>query len=212
MLTATLTNRLPTREVMMTVDTDPMDRDLVARCLADDPAALTALVERYQRDIFGVCLRLTRDSDAALEVANTVFYKAYLNLRSFDASRSLRPWLLRIATNEALNALRGQRRDREHTVQGEQGAQLAELLPSREDPAATVLAAERRAAVRAAVATLPEHYRLLITLRFFHDLSYAEIAEQVGLPVNTVGVQLMRARNLLRRALEAQEMTDDDPS
>jgi RNA polymerase sigma-70 factor (ECF subfamily) len=210
MLTAALT----TREVAwgMTIGAEPADRDLVERCLTDDPAALTLLVERYQRDVFGACLRLTRDTDAALELANTVFYKAYLNLRSFDADRPLRPWLLRIATNETLNYLRGQRRDREHTVQGEEGDDLAERIPGRDDPAATVLAAERREAVRAAVAQLPEQYRLLITLRFFNDLSYAEIAEQTGLPVNTVGVQLMRARNLLRRTLAGQEMTDDDAS
>jgi RNA polymerase sigma-70 factor (ECF subfamily) len=208
---------LAIREVAMTTayeptDRDLADRDLIARCLTDDPAALTLLVERYQRDVFGVCLRLARDPDAALELANTVFFKAYQNLGGFEADRPLRPWLLRIATNESLNHLRAQRRDREHTIQGDEGESLAELLPGRDDPAATVLAAERRAQVRAAVAELPDQYRLLITLRFFNDLSYAEIAEQTGLPINTVGVQLMRARKLLRRTLAGQEMADDDPS
>jgi RNA polymerase sigma-70 factor (ECF subfamily) len=62
------------------------------------------------------------------------------------------------------------------------------------------------------VAALPEHYRLLIILRFFNDLSYTEIAEHTGVPVNTIGVQLSRARTLLRRILANQEVTDDDPS
>jgi RNA polymerase sigma-70 factor (ECF subfamily) len=180
--------------------------------LTEDPAALTLLVERYQRDVYGVCLRLARDPDAALELANTAFFKAYQNLGGFEVGRPLRPWLLRIATNESLNHLRAQRRDREHTVQGDEGESLAELLPGSDDPAATVLAAERRAQVRAAVSGLPDQYRLLITLRFFNDLSYAEIAEQTGLPINTVGVQLMRARKLLRRTLAGQEMADDDAS
>lgn len=203
---------LATHEVPMTIGDAPTDEELVARCRRDDPAALALLVERYQRDVFGVCLRLTRDPDAALELANTAFFKAYQSLDSFDAGRPLRPWLLRIAINEALNYLRRQRREREHTVQGDEGESLAERIPGRDDPAATVVAAERRAAVRAAVAALPVHYRLLITLRFFHELSYAEIAEQTGVPINTVGVQLMRARHLLRRALANQEMTDDDSS
>jgi RNA polymerase sigma-70 factor (ECF subfamily) len=203
---------LAIHEVPMMIGTPPADAELVVRCRRDDPAALALLVERYQRDVFGACLRLTRDPDIALELANTAFFKAYQSLGGFDAARPLRPWLLRIATNEALNYLRSQRRERERTVQGEPGERLAERLPGRDDPAATIMAAEQRAAVRAAVAALPAQYRLLITLRFFNELSYAEIAEQTGVPVNTVGVQLMRARHLLRRALASQEMTDDDAS
>jgi RNA polymerase sigma factor (sigma-70 family) len=203
---------LAIHEVPMMIGTPPADAELVLRCRRDDPAALALLVERYQRDVFGACLRLTRDPDIALELANTAFFKAYQRLDGFDAARPLRPWLLRIATNEALNYLRSQRRERERTVQGETGERLAERLPGRDDPAATIMAAEQRAAVRAAVAALPAQYRLLITLRFFNELSYAEIAEQTGVPVNTVGVQLMRARHLLRRALASQEMTDDDAS
>jgi RNA polymerase sigma-70 factor (ECF subfamily) len=114
-------------EVMMTTDQQLTDQQLIARCLAGDPAALTALVERHQGEVFGTCLRLVHDPDAALEIANTVFYKAYQNLRTYDPTRPLRPWLLRIATNESLNYLRGRRRDRDHTVQGEEGESLAEL-------------------------------------------------------------------------------------
>jgi RNA polymerase sigma-70 factor (ECF subfamily) len=153
-----------------------------------------------------------RDPDAALEIANGVFFKAYQNLHTFDTARPLRPWLLRIATNEALNYARGRRREQARTIANQEDEDVAERLPSADDPAADVLAAERHATVRAAVAALPAHYRLLIVLRFFNDLSYAEIAEQTGLPLNTVGVQLLRARNLLRRALAGQEVTDDDPS
>ena len=188
------------------------DQHLVARCLAGDPTALTALVERYQREVYGACLRIVGEPDAALELANVVFFKAYQHLQTYDASRPLRPWLLRIATNEALTYVGGQRRERDRTVPGPAGERLAETLPSAEDPAADVLADEQREAVRAAVARLPDRYRLLIVLRFFHDLSYAEITEHTGLPLNTVGVQLGRARALLRRALAGQEVLDADPS
>ncbi|MCC6625837.1 MAG: sigma-70 family RNA polymerase sigma factor [Chloroflexi bacterium] len=202
-----LTAALPRREVDMTSGVDQTDRALVARCLANDPAALTKLVERHQRDVYGVCLRLTHDPDAALELANAVFYKAYRNLRGFDADRPLRPWLLRIATNETLNYLRDRRREQAQTLPGDTDAHLA-AVPGGDDPAAVLESAEQRARVRAAVARLPEHYRLLITLRFFNDLSYAEIADQTGVPISTVGVQLMRARALLRRALAGEEVTD----
>lgn len=200
-------------EVAMTTERES-DQALVARCLAGDAAVLAILVERYQRDVFGACLRVTRDADVAIELANTVFYKAYRNLHTYEPTRPLKPWLLRIATNEALNHLRGERREREHRVEPieESEVRLIDLVPGSDDPVRDVLTAERAETVRAAVASLPDHYRALIVLRFFNDLSYNEIAEQTGIPTNTVGVQLMRARNLLRRALAGQEGDHDRTS
>ena len=154
-------------------------------------------------DVFGTALRLTRNRDAALELTNGVFYKAYLNLETYDDTRPLRPWLLRIATNETLNWLRSQRRVRDHLLEGEAGETALELTAGSdaEDPEYAALLLERRGAVRDALATLPEHYRVVLTLRYFDDLSYAEIAEITGQDSNAVGVQLLRARNLLKKAL-----------
>ena len=200
-------------EVVMTAERET-DQALVSRCLAGDAAALTTLVERYQSDVFGACLRVTRDAEVAIELANTVFYKAYRNLHTYEPARPLKPWLLRIATNESLNHLRGQRREREHRAETSEESEvsLIDLVPATDDPARDVLTAERAETVRAAVASLPDRYRALIVLRFFNDLSYNEIAEQLDIPTNTVGVQLMRARNLLRRALAGQEGDDEQTS
>lgn len=184
------------------------DLDLVGDCRRGDAGSLAELVERYQTAVFGTCLRLVRDRDAALELTNGIFYKAYQRLDQFDTSRPLRPWLLRIATNEALNYLRGQQQTREQTITGPESSDLAAQVAGPDDLVADVLTGERHRTVRAAVNGLPEHYRLLIILRFFNDLSYNEIAEQTGLPVNTIGVQLSRARALLRRSLEDQEVVD----
>jgi RNA polymerase sigma-70 factor (ECF subfamily) len=179
------------------------DASLVAACQRGVPGALEQLVARYQGDVFGVTLRLVHDRDVALELTNGIFYKVHQNLGAYDPSRPLRPWLLRIATNEALNWLRAHKREREQTLGSEASevafAQLS--APSGGDPEEEALASERRAQVRAALARLPEHYRLILTLRFFSDLSYQEIAEQTGQDANTVGVQLLRARQLLKREL-----------
>jgi RNA polymerase sigma-70 factor (ECF subfamily) len=181
------------------------DAALAAACRRGDGAALAVLVERYQADVFGTALRLCRDRDVALELTNTIFYKAYQNVHTYDVERPLRPWLLRIATNETLNWLRSQRREREHVLTSEASEVALDVAPGGEDPEASVLQLERREGVRAALARLPERYRVVVTLRYFDDLSYAEIAEITGQDANAVGVQLLRARNLLRGALS--EMT-----
>lgn len=178
------------------------DSALAMACLRNEPGALERLVERFQTDVFGTAIRLVRDRDSALEVTNSIFYKVHQNLGSYDPSRPLRPWILRIATNETLNWLRSRRRDREHLVGGEAGELALEHVPGGPDPEAAALAGERQEAVRDALARLPERYRLVVTLRFFNDLSYEEIASQTGQDANTVGVQLLRARQMLRRELQ----------
>jgi RNA polymerase sigma-70 factor (ECF subfamily) len=186
------------------------DAQLVAACRRGEAGSIEQLVARFQHDVFAVALRLVHDRETALELANAVFFKVHLNLDAYDPTRPLRPWLLRIATNEALNWLRSRRREREQVLGGEASDVALAQLPAAgagDDPEAAVLAAERRDQVRAALARLPEHYRLVLTLRFFHDLSYQEIAEQTGQDANTVGVQLLRARQLLKREL----LRSDEP-
>jgi len=189
------------------------DVALAAACRRGDGVALAALVERYQSDVFGTALRLSHNREAALELTNTIFFKAYQNVHTYDAERPLRPWLLRIATNETLNWLRAQRREREHVLPGEASEVALDVAaaPGRDDPEALALQLERREEVRAALARLPERYRVVLTLRYFDDLSYAEIAEITGQDANAVGVQLLRARNMLRAALSQAPTTSPGP-
>jgi RNA polymerase sigma factor (sigma-70 family) len=177
------------------------DALLVAACLRDEPGALERLVERVQVAVVGTAMRLVGDRDVALEVANAVYFRLARSLDRYDPARPLRPWVQRIAANEALNWLRGRRRERERVLGAEAGALALERLPGGPDPEAAVLAGERRATVRAALARLPDRPRQLLTLRFYHELSYAEIGERTGQDANTVGVQLLRARRRLREEL-----------
>ena len=181
----------------------PISEDalLVEACRRGEALALERLVSRFQHDVFGAVLRLVRDRETALELTNAIFFKVHQNLDAYDASRPLRPWLLRIATNEALNWLRSRRREREQVLGSEASDVALAQVPAGEDPEAAALAAEQRKEVREALARLPDHYRLVLTLRFFNDLSYQEIAGLTGQDANTVGVQLLRARQLLKREL-----------
>jgi RNA polymerase sigma-70 factor (ECF subfamily) len=196
----------------LAVAPDPDARD-VERCRAGEADAFAGVVERHQAAVYGTALRLLGDRDAALEVANSAFYKAYRALDTLDLTRPLRPWLVRIATNEALNYLRGAGRTARQTLGGEAGQTALESAAApHADPEEGALAREQREAVQRALATLPPQYRVVAVLRYLHDLSYAEIAAQTGLPTNTVGVYLLRAREGLRKALAAEGVTAYDLS
>jgi RNA polymerase sigma-70 factor (ECF subfamily) len=188
------------------------EQRLVRRSRDQDHSAFADLVEAHQAAVFGTALRIVHDRQVAAEVSNRAFFRAYEHLRDFDERRPLRPWLVGIAAHEALNELRSRRRDADHTLGGDAAAIELERLVGEPDPAEVLPTRERRAAIRAAVARLPENQRLLVVLRYFADLSYAEIAEETQQTVNNVGVVLLRARERLRRELENEGVASDDLS
>ncbi len=182
---------------------------LVHRSRAGDESAFAALVDAHQSAVFGTVLRLVYDREVAAEVSNRAFFKAYEHLASFDESRPLRAWLLRIAANEALNELRTRRRDAAHTFGGVEAEMELEQISGAPDPGEIVSRRERSTAIRDAVNRLPESQRVVVVLRYFADLAYADIAELTQQSVNNVGVTLLRARERLRRELERQGVATD---
>jgi RNA polymerase sigma-70 factor (ECF subfamily) len=194
------------------ITTEPVASDeqrLARQSRNGDQSAFAELVERHQAAVFGTVLRLVHNREVAAEVSNRAFYRAYEHLDSFDDSRPLRPWLVRIAAHEALNELRTRRRDADRTLGGEAGAIQLEQLAGGPDPAEVLPRRERGAAIRAAVDRLPETQRAVVVLRYFADLSYADIAEATQQTVNNVGVILLRARERLRHELETEGVTND---
>ena len=182
---------------------------LVQQSRDGDESAFAALVEAHQSAVFGTVLRLVHDREVAAEVSNRAFFKAYEHLASFDESRPLRAWLLRIAANEALNELRSRRRDATHTFGGAEAEIELEQISGAPDPGEIVARRERSTAIRDAVERLSEPQRVAVVLRYFADLAYADIAELTQQSINNVGVTLLRARERLRRDLETQGVATD---
>ncbi len=158
-------------------------------------------VREHQDEVYGVALRILGDRDAAREAASSAFLKAYRSWERYDQTRPVRHWLLRIAANEAISVGRSRTRERARTTSVDDAA----AVPDRaQTPDQALEAREDRERVRAAVARLPELYRVPVVLRYFSELSIEEIAGVTGRPAATVGVQLLRARALLRATLEAR--------
>src|SRR3984893_10509559 len=107
---------------------------LVQQSRAGDESAFAALVQANQSAVFGTVLRLVHDREVAAEVSNRAFFKAYEHLASFDESRPLRAWLLRIAANEALNELRRRRSHEAHIFSGAAAELELEQLSGPPDP------------------------------------------------------------------------------
>ena len=157
------------------------------------------VVREHQDAVYGAALRILGDRDAALDAANQAFMKAYRSIGSYDPSRPIKHWLLRIAVNEAITIGRVRTRERARSAPEADAAGVADRAAT---PETETLDRESRESLRAAVAELPELYREVVVLRYFNELSVDEVAAVLGRSSSTVGVQLLRARQLLRKAME----------
>lgn len=180
---------------------------LVADARTGQAAAYEELVRRHQGVAYRTAAMIVGATDAE-DVAQEAFVKAYRALPRFRAEAPFRPWLLAIVGNEARNRQRSARR------LGSAIDRLAALGPAdlASDPADQVVSSDRRAALVAAIRTLPESDQLVICSRYLMELSEAETASALRCPVGTVKSRLSRALVRLRDAMEAttEEVSHDD--
>jgi RNA polymerase sigma-70 factor (ECF subfamily) len=186
----------------LTVEGRPLeDEPLIARARTGDVAAYERLVRRYQdvalRTAHLVCPEA--DADDAVQEA---FLKAHAALPRFREGSPFRPWLLRIVTNEARNRRRSAGRRHGLALRAAEATPPDAAAPG---PERAVIAAETRAELLAALATLRDDDREVLGARFFLDLSEIETAEALGLPRGTVKSRTSRALGRLRDALRAAD-------
>jgi RNA polymerase sigma-70 factor (ECF subfamily) len=174
------------------------DAELVELAKGGDVGAYGELVERYREVAFRTAYLIARNAADAEDAAQDAFVKAFYALGRFRSGEPFRPWVLRIASNEARNRRRSAgRRDR-----------LAERLAERRGPGdaapspdAVAVAVEARAALLSAMDALPERDRTVIAYRYLLDLSEAETAAVLGVRPGTVKSRLSRALARLRESL-----------
>lgn len=171
---------------------------VVERARGHDQEALGELYRRYGGRVFGLCRYMLESRESAEDATSEVFLKLPRSLESYDGSTPFPRWLLRVAGNQCIDALRRQRRGRRVIVEVEDGSTAIEAASEQPSPLGAVISEEERAQVRAAVASLPDNYRLPLTLRYYSELSYEEIAQQLDLDRNQVATLIFRAKQQLR--------------
>ena len=171
------------------------DRALVTAVRSGDRDAFGLLVDRETAAVYRTCLRILGRPHDAEDVTQESFVAAYRSIGQFRGEGSLRGWLLRIATRQSYRRLAQRRPDAELDAIGE-----ARLADTSADPTRVVVAEERREDVRRAVNELTDPYREVVALRFFGEMSLAEVAEATGRPINTVKTHLRRGLERLRPA------------
>ncbi len=165
-----------------------------------DMAAFTRLVEAYQRPVYNLAYRMLGDADEAEEAAQETFLRAYTQLASYQPGHKFSTWVLSIASHYCIDRLR-KRRLTWLSIENEEAPEEA-LGSDESGPEDTMIQDEREAMVHKMLAALPPDYRLPVTLRYWHDLSYEEIAEATHSTVSAVKSKLFRARAMLAGQVE----------
>jgi RNA polymerase sigma-70 factor (ECF subfamily) len=178
------------------------EQALVARAQAGDADAFGALVTAHQQFVYNLAWRALGDEREAEDAAQEAFVRAWLALPNFRGQAQFSTWLYRIVTNLCCNRLPRLRRELTALADDQADAVPDESTP---DPASGLEAGERRAFLHRQIGALPESQRLLVLLRYQHELPYEEIATVLSLPLGTVKTGLFRARARLRAALQAYE-------
>lgn len=180
----------------------PTDEKLVARTLTGDRNAFRTLVDRYYNIVYRLCRSIVRNAEDAEDATQEVFVRAHQALGQYAGRGAFGAWLRRLTVNHCLN--RVQSAQAKANARGCSLELLAETLPTSrsDDPEERLLKAEERNRIKTELEFLPPQQRAALALRLLDGLSYEEIADLMGVPVNSVRSWLHRGRARLREALQ----------
>ena len=174
------------------------ESSLIRRAQKGDQDAFAALVDEHQGYVYNLALRLVKDENEALDLTQETFVRAWTALPNFRGQSQFRTWLYRIVTNLCYNRLPNLRRSL-----NDLGDDVIEEIPESalDSPANQFESGETRTHLHKAIDDLESNYKLLITLRYQHELSYEDIASTLNLPLGTVKTGIFRAKEQLRKSL-----------
>lgn len=178
------------------------DFELIDRAVKDiDQQAYATLMKRYKKAVYFMILKMIRDADDAEDLTMEAFAKAFRNLHKFKKDYTFSTWLFRIATNNAIDFIRKKKlktMSLNNTLTDDGGnAVNIDIEDDDNNPQDEYIRTQRIEMVRIFVDKLPAKYRKLVKLRYFDELSYDEIAQELDKPLGTVKAQLHRSRELL---------------
>lgn len=177
----------------------------VLKALSGDQAAYASLFSKYKDSIYYMILKMVHNRDDADDLTVESFGKAFSNLEKYTPEYAFSTWLFKIASNNTIDFIRKKRMEviSLDDDQSNESQNISNTVSSdHPDPEETFIKKQRALLMREMMETLNPKYRILIQLRFFEELSYDEIAQQLDLPLGTVKAQLFRAKDLLYQVMK----------
>ncbi len=187
------------------IEKNKRDIEVIKRILDGDKSAFGLLQDKYSPIISSLIRRMIKNEEDVRDLTQETFIKAYNALNNFSFNYTFSSWLYKIASNTAIDFLRKKRFDTFSLYKKSNDSEDEEIIDIKDEsytPDLDLIARERKKALLAAVAELPDNYKEIIKLRHGEDMDYSEIAERLELPLGTVKAHLFRARKMLYAKLK----------
>ncbi|MGC6433044.1 MAG: RNA polymerase sigma factor [Crocinitomicaceae bacterium] len=187
-------------------DKAQQDLILVKQAIDGKQSAYAELMEKYRESIYFMMLKMVKNNDDADDLTIEAFGKAFNRLEQYSPSFAFSTWLFKIASNNCIDFIRKKRISVTSMDSGrinDDGEVIYfDAKSSTLDPEESVIQDQKVKLMRELVTKLKPRYRVLIEKRYFEELSYEEIAQELDLPLGTVKAQLFRARDFLASLIE----------
>jgi RNA polymerase sigma-70 factor (ECF subfamily) len=169
-----------------------------------DQSAFTYLLDHYWNEVYGFMLKRTENETDAEDIAIETFSKAFDKIATYNPEFKFNTWLIAIAKNVHIDLLR--KKKSAHFVEitdeeDQQAYNIADTTPSIED---ALITEQNLSRLLRFIKELKPHYQEVIQLRYFQEMSYQEIADQLGEPLSNVKIKLLRAKKLLAEIIESK--------
>jgi len=187
------------------------DFHLVVKAREGNQKAYADLMHRYKDSIYFMVLKMVNNKEDANDLTVETFAKAFEKLDKYQPDYAFSTWLFRVATNNCIDFIRKKKLNTTsiHGMMDDDGEdKTLQIKGDVLNPEETSIKKQQTEGLRSLIENLPVRYRNLITLRYFDELSYEEIAQQLDLPLGTVKAQLFRARFLLGNILNRVNRDD----
>lgn len=176
------------------------DFKLVSRAREGDQKAYADLMHRYKDSIYFMALKMVNNKEDAMDLTVETFAKAFEKLDKYQPEFAFSTWLFRVGTNNCIDFIRKKKLNTTSMsgmIDDDGDERPLQIKSDTLNPEEVSMKKEQSQTLKILIDSLPARYRNLIVLRYFDELSYEEIAEQLDLPLGTVKAQLFRARYLL---------------
>jgi len=172
-------------------------KEAIDRAKKNEQAAFKFLLDFYWNDVYGFQLKRTENENDAEDITIQTFSKAFDKIDTYSSQYKFKTWLITISKNLHIDLIRKRKSTITSTQSTSNGENYYGIVDESPTPEDKLITEQNLANLKRDIQKLKPHYQEVINLRYFHELSYNEISEQLNEPLNNIKVKLLRAKKLL---------------
>lgn len=185
--------------------TDDIIKNTIRKAKEGNQIAFSNLLDTFWNDVYGFQLVRTKNENDAEDITIQTFSRAFDKIETFDESFEFKTWLITISKNLHVDLIRKRKRNVLESTESGNSEVITRVLddaPTAED---LLITEQNLASLLRHIKELKPHYQQVINLRYFNEMTYADIAKELGEPINNIKVKLLRAKKLLAEIIRSKE-------